>query len=309
MATTGKKGGSKMIWIIGGLIVIAGGIGAYFLLRKPKEEKDLGDSNTDSDTAKDEVSSSGSSSGSGSGAKKYTPPAELSDSTKIKAFQDWMDKQGKGWIPKNGTWVLLNKGEGYGNYGENTDNVWKFYGKDYLKSLSNTTSSAGTNPSEDDINLIIKKATGVKSDKSVLQGKPASWVKKWASAIRNNRTTFFWTKKEGGNDKTYKVSDGQILLEYVPVDKTFYASKTGRLSKQTANNSASAGNITKGDLIGLASDVSYDGEYAFIYFPSRVGNKWVYASALTQTKPSSSFDGTNDQIEFSSFDNNFDLNL
>ncbi len=36
MATTGKTGGSSIIWIVGGLIVIAGGIGAFFLLKKPK---------------------------------------------------------------------------------------------------------------------------------------------------------------------------------------------------------------------------------------------------------------------------------
>ena len=58
MATTGKNGGSTIFWIIGGLVVIAGGVGAYFLLRKPKEEtgsetndsetKDSGNTNTNS---------------------------------------------------------------------------------------------------------------------------------------------------------------------------------------------------------------------------------------------------------------------
>ena len=48
----GKKGGSKMIWIIGGLIVIAGGIGAYFLLRKPKDESAGDDKPKDDDKPK-----------------------------------------------------------------------------------------------------------------------------------------------------------------------------------------------------------------------------------------------------------------
>ena len=31
---TGKAGSSKMIWIIGGVILVAGGVGLYLYLRK-----------------------------------------------------------------------------------------------------------------------------------------------------------------------------------------------------------------------------------------------------------------------------------
>ena len=96
----------------------------------------------------------------------------------------------------------------------------------------------------------------------------------------------------------------------MPIGKTFYASKTGSYSKETASNDASAMEIKKGNLIGKAGDTSFDGRYVFIYFPDKIGNKWVYASALTTTKPSSSFIGTEMDLDmFSTFDNNLDLNL
>jgi hypothetical protein len=222
-----------------------------------------------------------------------------------------MDKKGRGWILKDGKWVLLNKGKGYGNYGDSTEAVWKVYGKEYLNSLSNTPKPSSA-PNKD-IELIIKEATGSKADKSVLEGKPSSWVKDWANAIRDKRTTFFWTKSEGGNNKTYKVSDGSVLLNYIPVGNVYYASKSGQLAKSEAKNSASAVSITKGEDLGKAGDVSYDGKSVFIYFPNKQGggySKWIYESAITSKKPSSSFMGNKMDLDmFSTFDNNLDLNL
>ena len=55
------KGGSKIFWIIGGLIVVAGSVGAYFLLRKPREEGGNEDGEVDSDSGSDSGSGSGSS--------------------------------------------------------------------------------------------------------------------------------------------------------------------------------------------------------------------------------------------------------
>lgn len=293
------KSGSKMFWIVSGLIVVAGSVGAYFLFRKPKEEKGTGDTDTNTDEKQITETIFGSD------KKTYTAPSELNSIDKIKSFQDWMDAQGKGWINKNAKWVLLNKGAGYGNYGKSTDAVWKVYGKDYLKSLNDTKVNVNKDkPSSSDINIVIQNATGNKADKSVLEGKPASYVKDWATAIKNKRKTFYW-----GN-KTYRVKTGDVLLDFVPVGKTFYASKTGSYSKETASNDASAMEIKKGNLMGKAGDTSFDGKHTFIYFPDKIGNKWIYASALTTTKPSSSFIGGEMDLDmFSSFDNNLDLNL
>ena len=120
MALSRKK---KIILIVGSILVVAGGIGAYFLLRQPRGEKADGEEGKDKDV--DDDNSSNDS------LENY----KLDTVEKIKAFQDWMDAQGKGWILKNGKWLLLNKGAGYGNYGSNTDRVWKVYGSAYLKSL------------------------------------------------------------------------------------------------------------------------------------------------------------------------------
>ena len=136
-----NKGSSKLIWIIGSLIVVAGGVGAYLLLRKPKKETGSEETNTDSDNGSD------LGLGLSTGSVTYTAPKELNTTDKIKAFQDWMDEQGKGWVLVNGKYKLLNKGAGYGAYGKNTDAVWKVYGVSYLKSLktpSDTTKPVST---------------------------------------------------------------------------------------------------------------------------------------------------------------------
>ena len=296
------KGGSKMFWIIGGLIVVAGSVGAYLLLRKPKEEDGGTGDDTDTDTDTDtNVVNQGVSNQGGSNQVTYPAPKELDSFDKIKLFQNYVLTKDKSILGTDGA---------DGLWGKRSNKAFGKYGKDYLKTLSNTTTPKGNKPSEKDIALIIKNATGFKSDKTMLQGKPASWVKDWAEAIRAKKTTFFWTKKEGGNNKTYKVNDGTILLNYVPIGTTYYASKKGKFSKEESLNSANAGYIQLGQDLGEARAVAYDGKYVYVYFPSKGGYKWVYESAITSKKPTSSFMGSDMDLDtFASFDNNLDLNL
>lgn len=65
----------------------------------------------------------------------------------IKAFQDYMDTIGP-WIKnKDGKYVKLGRGGGYGNPGPNTKAAWKVYGKKYLESKNaqpQTTQQSGT---------------------------------------------------------------------------------------------------------------------------------------------------------------------
>jgi hypothetical protein len=237
----------------------------------------------------------------------YTAPAELNTTDKIKAFQDWMDKEGKGWINKDGKWVLLNKGAGYGTYGKNTDAVWKVYGKNYLESVkagTNTNTNTNTTALSKDIDTIIKSSTGTKAEKTYLSKTNADFVSKWAIAVRNKKRAFIWA------NQVYRTKTGDKILEYNPIGKVYYASKTGEFAKYEANNKATAIRITKGTKLGKAGGVDFDGKYVFVYFPERAGySKWLYSSAITSTKPSSSFDGITDEIEFANFDNNLDLNL
>ena len=304
MATTGKKGGSTIFWIIGGLVVIAGGVGAYFLLRKPKEETTSGDDDTDSDNSSD------LGLGLSSGSATYTAPAELNTTDKIKAFQDWMDAQGKGWImDKNtGKWKLLNKGAGYGTYGKNTDAVWKVYGVDYLKSLktpSDTTkpvSSLNTD-SPSDISTIINFSTGTKAEKSSLSKANADFVKTWAKAIRGKKKAFIW------ENQVYRTWTGDNILNTNPINVNYYAKISGRIAKTSADDSASAYLVKKGTDLGKIRGISYKNGL-WLYAPdSGLLYKWYKIDTITTKKPSSSFEGFTDEVEFASFDSNFDLNL
>jgi hypothetical protein len=295
-----KKGKSKMFWIIGGVLLVAGGIGAYFLLRKPKEDKDGDtDDDTDVDTKKDvNIGSNVSAS--------FTAPKELNSEVKIKAFQDWMDSQGKGWIQKDGKWVLLNKGEGYGNYGKNTDAVWKVYGDDYLKWLSqsrpsSSPSSSSSTPTK--IDTIINFATGKKAEKSYLQKANSNFVNDWAGAIKSNKTAFIW------ENQVYRTKTGEKLLEYNPINTIHYSTIAGSIAKLEPKANAGATYIKKGLNVGKVKAIEYNNGLWF-YLPDNGGDyKWGMAKYFSRKKPFFSFDGSSEQLEFSSFDNNLDLNL
>jgi hypothetical protein len=62
------------------------------------------------------------------------PPIELRNTTEIKDFQDWMDKNHPDWIKDaDGNFVNLNQGKGYGVYGPKTRDAWAQYAKEYKK--------------------------------------------------------------------------------------------------------------------------------------------------------------------------------
>jgi hypothetical protein len=77
-------------------------------------------------------------------AKPVATPPELKD---IKAFQDWLDVNAKGWATgyKDG---IINKGQngrGYGNFGPRTQKAWATYKDQYLKGdTAAGTPAAGT---------------------------------------------------------------------------------------------------------------------------------------------------------------------
>jgi len=154
-----KKGGSKIFWIIGGLVVIAGCVGAYFLLRKPKDQQ-LKDETSGDESSGDETSG-GSTGGSiggvaTGGGGTFTAPRELNTTDKIKAFQDWLDNNKPCWLQDtDGKYKNLSKnvgqcdrnigGKGYGTYGKNTANAWKTFGKEYLNQVKSGTADIPSN--------------------------------------------------------------------------------------------------------------------------------------------------------------------
>jgi hypothetical protein len=296
------KGGSKIFWIIGGLIVVAGSVGAYFLLRKPKEEGGNEDGELDLDL--------GSDSGSGSGGSTNIAPAELGDSTKIKAFQDWMDKKGKGWILKDGKWVLLNKGKGYGNYGDSTEAVWKVFGKDYLATKGVTPTIKPSLEDKDksssaDVKAILKYAKGV--TEAGLKSLSKSQAKSWADAIKNGKTIYLF------NNKVYSTIYGEKILDYNPLNKKHYTTKEGLFFKATSQLDSQGFNSSIGRDLGKVGSIVYrldskGNGVTLFWMPD--AELWIFANATSTKNPTSSFMGDKMDLDmFSTFDNNLDLNL
>jgi hypothetical protein len=62
-------------------------------------------------------------------------PTELKDINGVKAFQDWLDTNHKGWATGYGGGVLNKTGRGYGRMGPRTTKAWGQYKTEYLKSL------------------------------------------------------------------------------------------------------------------------------------------------------------------------------
>jgi hypothetical protein len=140
---TGKS--NKWLWIVGGAILVAGGIGAYFLLRKKGNNEEEVIEGTE-EIKEQEAKEIGR-------VETIVAPSELNSSEKIKAFQDWLDKYRPLWVNDNGTYKNLRvgtadepnrhiAGKGYGNYGKNTNTAWKTFGNQYLESLKNSEPSS-----------------------------------------------------------------------------------------------------------------------------------------------------------------------
>ena len=309
------KGGSKMFWIIGGLIVVAGSVGAYFLLRKPKDEnKGEGDTDTDTDTdTKKEDDKKGDSGGSGGATATYTAPSDLNDSTKIKAFQDWLDTNKPCWLldSSDNKYKNLSKnagacnrnagGTGYGSYGKNTDSAWRSFGTEYISKKG--TAPASTTDLSKNIELIVKNATGTKSDKSTLLKSNTDFVNTWAKAFLDRNTAFIWA------NQVYRTKSGDKVLEYNPIGVKHYAKITGKIGKLSADDSSIATNVDKGTDLGKIEGVKYNKGALWLYAPNESSiYKWYKIDYVTRDNMSN-FSGANNQIEFSSFDNNFDLNL
>lgn len=287
---TGKS--NKWFWIIGSLILIGGGIGAYFLLRPKKEEEEEEVFDAQEQIKEQEIKQTPNQS--------IVKPSELSSEDKIKAFQDWMDKYRPLWINDKGTYKNLRKGTkeepnrhingvGYGTFGKNSDIAWKAFGSQYLESLSKKKESEKKDsPNEDDVNKIISYAIAEKAQRADLNKKNAKFIKAWADAIRNKNETggFIW-----GN-QIYSMKTGQKGLKYNPINVNHWARIGGQIGKLEPFNNSSATTLYKGLDVGKARGYKFSDGNLWLYFPDNGGMyKWGLASAFTKNNPKSSFDG------------------
>jgi hypothetical protein len=306
-----KKGSSTIFWIIGGIIVVAGGIGAYFLLRKPKEE---GQNDTDTDTDDDINNNLGRNNQGGGNIIRYTAPKELNSKDKIESFQNYVVNV------KKDKFILGNAGVD-GIWGKNSQRAFDKYGKDYLASLKagSPATSPATSPTTSpemppftspttslsaDINTIINFSTGTKAEKTFLQKTNADFVRTWAKAVRDKKRAFIWA------NQVYRTRTGVRVLEYNPFKVVFYSRIKGQIAKLTPNDSARALAVQKGVNLGMAKGIDFnDGLWLYLPDTNRSSNyKWYKITNVTRTQ-SSSFEGITDEIEFENFDNNLDLNF
>lgn len=291
---------NKWVWIIGSLILIGGGIGAYFLLRKPKDEEDV--LIAEPDIKEQEQNQSPS--------KPIVRPSELDTTEKVKSFQDWMDKYRPLWVNDNGKYKNLRvgtkdepnrhmNGVGYGSYGKNTDTAWTVFGKEYLNYIDGkkTGKPASASASNKDINTIVNYASGNKAQKSYLQSTNPNFVKLWANAIRNkdSKNAFIFA------NQIYRMKTGERLLDYNPLDLVHSAKISGQILKKEPANNSSSSYLNEKSSVGKVKGFKYSDGNLWLYFPERSTFKWGLAKYFTKNT-SSSFDGVSNFEPSSNFD-------
>jgi len=114
-----EKKSKKILLITSAILLIGGGVGYW--LWKSKKDKDTGKTDSD-DSGTPSVDDD-----------KGTPPKgeqpKVDKPASVTEFQDWMDKNHPNWVKgKN-----LNKGSGYGNFGEYTQKAWATYKTEFQK--------------------------------------------------------------------------------------------------------------------------------------------------------------------------------
>jgi hypothetical protein len=127
-----KKSNKAIIWITVSILVIGGGIGLYFLLKKPKDEESTEDTGGTEDK---------STSGSGS-SKSENVKIDKPDWVDTKKFQTWMDENHPYFYKDtDGKYKNFCKATtGYervskvcGGWGQQTQKAWNTYGKKYAE--------------------------------------------------------------------------------------------------------------------------------------------------------------------------------
>lgn len=128
---------NKILIIVTSLVVI-GSIGYYFFKKSKKESLGGGAEKNPSTDEKSETKTPEQSNPNynpqNNVEEKYPTAKEFMNTTaKVKVFQDWLDVNYPRWL--NGK--KLNRGGGYGRFGDNTKLAWNTYKNQYIKTLGN----------------------------------------------------------------------------------------------------------------------------------------------------------------------------
>jgi len=283
------KGKSSVgFWLLIGTLVVGGGVGIYFLLRKPKEE--TADENLDEKKEDIVVPTITTRDDSNIVTKpKSSAPSELNTADKIKAFQNYVLNT------KNDVTILGGSGAD-GKWGANSQKAWDKYGTGFKQSP--TFKGFTTVVSQDAKERIIAFAKG--SDKATskyLNNANQDFVKKWAETIGKERTAFIWA------NQVYRTKTGERVMDYNPLIFNLKTSKDATLRASASKDSAGTG-IKAGQELGKGGDVKFSNPYLYIYLPNK--KKWI--ASINVKKASSSFTGGEEEI-WAGFDNNFDVSF
>jgi len=282
------KGKSSVgFWLLIGTLVVGGGVGIYFLLRKPKEE--TADENLDEKKEDIVVPTITTRDDSNIVTKpKSSAPSELNTADKIKAFQNYVLNT------KNDVTILGGSGAD-GKWGANSQKAWDKYGSDFKKTPD--FKGITTVVSADAKKRILDFATGNKSKASYLNSANQDFVKKWAETIGKERTAFIWA------NQVYRTKTGERVMDYNPLIFNLKTSKDATLRASASKDSAGTG-IKAGQELGKGGDVKFSNPYLYIYLPNK--KKWI--ASINVKKSSSSFTGGEEEI-WAGFDNNFDVSF
>ena len=282
------KGKSSVgFWLLIGTLVVGGGVGIYFLLRKPKEE--TADENLDEKKEDIVVPTITTRDDSGTQTKpKSSAPSELNTADKIKAFQNYVLNT------KNDVTILGGSGAD-GKWGSNSQKAWDKYGSDFKKSP--TYKGITTVVSADAKKRILDFATGSKAKSSYLNSANQDFVKKWAETIGKDKTAFIWA------NQVYRTKTGERVMDYNPLIFNLKTSKDATLRASASKDSAGTG-IKAGQELGKGGDIKFNNPYLYIYLPNK--KKWI--ASINVKKASSSFTGGEEEI-WAGFDNNFDVSF
>ena len=280
------KGKSSVgFWLLIGTLVVGGGVGMYFLLRKPKDES-LEDENLDE---KKDVITTQDNSGSVNvnvTKPKSSAPSELNSAEKIKKFQEYVLNT------KNDVTILGGSGAD-GKWGVNSQKAWDKYASDFKKTP--TYKGFTTVVSGDAKKRIIDFATGNKATESYLNSTNQDFVKKWAENIGNEKTAFIWA------NQVYRTKTGERVMDFNPTSFNLKTTKDSTL-RASANQNSTGTPIKGGESLGKGSAVAFDNPYLYIYLPNK--KKWIWSKVVQ--KASSSFTGGEEEI-WAGFDDNFDI--
>jgi len=275
---------TKKKLLIGGALLVVAGVGGYFLYKffKDKADKKREEEQKGKDQSQPTTSPTPTTTPSSGGA--FGP---FKNSTEVKAFQDWMDKNYPNWV--NGK--NLNKGSGYGTYGPSTTKAWNTYGAEYIKATTTKT------PEQ------IKAERDAAFAKAMADAKKAgapSFVFEGKAYDTNTGALYVDPKTIVVGNTVYVKTKGGVPTEYQEGSSGVSAyTGAGLYTKFDGGGNAYFGNFSYGTKAGIVQEVNNTWQSVKISNndnPVKQGDKvyttfWMPISALTKTANSSSFEG------------------